>query len=111
MAIQIYKYQSAESSPVSLKFATKCIEGRLHLNRFGKKVVTCMFSLMSHLKIEYKLIKKDNTYDDGIVLFSRQIEWSIPQNINNVNGFAMIGNCKYLESNKEKKDRPTAFRV
>ena len=37
MAIQISKYQSAESSPVSLKFATKCSEGRLHLMRLRKK--------------------------------------------------------------------------
>ena len=40
-AIQISKYQSAESSPVSLKFATKCIEGRLRLIHIVKKMVTC----------------------------------------------------------------------
>ena len=49
MAIQIYKYQSAESSPVSLKFATKCIEGRLRLIHIIKKN-GYMSTLMSHLK-------------------------------------------------------------
>ena len=37
MAIQISKYQSAESSPVSLKFATKCIEGKTSFNSPRKK--------------------------------------------------------------------------
>ena len=49
LAIQISKYQSAESSPVSLKFATKCSEGRFHLIRIEKKVT---LSFLKKIKSE-----------------------------------------------------------
>ena len=54
MAIQISKYQSAESSPASLKFATKCSEGRFHLIRIEKKVT------LSFLKNGKKIKNTEN---------------------------------------------------
>ena len=43
MAIQISKYQSAESSTVSLKFATKCIGGRFYLIQVRRKVASSVY--------------------------------------------------------------------